>query len=1187
MSWLPLLRLPFQVFSHYFGPAQWLAGHPADAPGIPLTPFQIGRYQYQPNGEWHPLDWDGKHWIPGSGEPATGELREGLNSGRQRLLDGTEAQHKAISDAIQDAFPLTRDFGVPDSIPLGVNGCFRDARAWRQPVDPLMLDLDADGLELKRASGTILFDHNADAIRTGTGWIGADDGILVRDLNANGLIESGRELFGIDTLKSDGEHAVNGFDALSDLDTNADGNFTAADLAWNQVKVWRDLDQDGISDAGELFGLDQLGISRIGVVGSATNTTGGTQAGTTVNGSLIAQSASFTQSVNGTEVSRTIGAIDLEANNFYREFLVPVPLTEQAKALPQMQGSGRARNLAEAVSQNAELATQVTAFSIATTRDAQRALIDGLLTEWAEGSDFWKSLEDSLDGNITISGLPAGMTEAQYRNLVGVLEVFNGERFYSTGANGTTMTAGTVKTTTTDAITLVTRAGYGITPPAAQLTLLQQSYDALRESVYSALVLQTRLKPYLDSIELTIDENGIGFDTTALAAKLDAYKATNQREALIDLVELNRYALPTLQAVGFASLDMLRDWIDALPPGSSLRTELTALNVFADAAAAGSANGDMYLGDVNDNSFSAGAGNDALDGGLGNDVLEGGADNDTLSGGDGADSLYGQTGADVLTGGAGNDALFGAGHYGGGGLGDNDILDGGTGNDYLVGGMGSDTYLFRRGDGQDTINNDCDAWNGGADPDASKRDVLKFEEGVLASDVAVSRSGDNLIVKIDGTADQVTVQNYFVEDGFGARGWAVDQIRFADGTTWGLADIKTRVLAGNDGNNTLTGYATDDTLSGLAGNDYLEGRTGNDTLNGNEGDDCLDGGSGNDTLNGDDGADSLYGQTGVDVLTGGAGNDSLFGGGHYGGGGLGDNDTLDGGTGNDYLVGGMGSDTYLFRRGDGQDTINNDCDAWNGGADPDANKLDLLQFEEGLLASDVAVSRNGDNLVLKINGTTDQVTIQNYFIGDGVSSRGWAADQVKFADGTMWTLADIKTRVLAGGVADDTIYGYAGADNLSGGNGSDTMYGQDGNDTLDGGAGSDSLNGNAGNDTYAFGRGGGQDIASEYDTTSGNADVAVFGEDVSADQLWFRQAGNNLEVSIIGTDDKLTVSNWYSGSAYHLEQFKTSDGKMLLDSQVQNLVQAMASFSPPAAGQTTLPTDYQSSLNTVIAANWQ
>ncbi len=74
---------------------------------------------------------------------------------------------------------------------------------------------------------------------------------------------------------------------------------------------------------------------------------------------------------------------------------------------------------------------------------------------------------------------------------------------------------------------------------------------------------------------------------------------------------------------------------------------------------------------------------------------------------------------------------------------------------------------------------------------------------------------------------------------------------------------------------------------------------------------------------------------------------------------------------------------------------------------------------------------------------------------------------------------------------------------------------------------------------------------------------------------------------MIGTNDKATISGWYTSSSNHIEQFKTSDGKTLLDSNVANLVNAMASFTPPASGQTTLPSDYQTSLNPVIAANWQ
>ncbi|MNY00319.1 Bifunctional hemolysin/adenylate cyclase precursor [compost metagenome] len=171
-----------------------------------------------------------------------------------------------------------------------------------------------------------------------------------------------------------------------------------------------------------------------------------------------------------------------------------------------------------------------------------------------------------------------------------------------------------------------------------------------------------------------------------------------------------------------------------------------------------------------------------------------------------------------------------------------------------------------------------------------------------------------------------------------------------------------------------------------------------------------------------------------------------------------------------------------------------------------------------------------------------------------------------------------------GGSGSDTLQNI---ENLTGSSFNDTLTGSSVANVLDGGAGNDTLTGGAGNDTYRLGRGSGSDTIVENDATSGNSDLALFGSDIATDQLWFRQAGNNLEVSVIGTTDKFTLNNWYMGSQYHVEQFKTSDGRVLSDSNVQNLVQAMASFSPPAAGQTTLPANYQSSLNSVIVANWQ
>ncbi|MFZ5594485.1 MAG: putative Ig domain-containing protein [Pseudomonadota bacterium] len=163
-----------------------------------------------------------------------------------------------------------------------------------------------------------------------------------------------------------------------------------------------------------------------------------------------------------------------------------------------------------------------------------------------------------------------------------------------------------------------------------------------------------------------------------------------------------------------------------------------------------------------------------------------------------------------------------------------------------------------------------------------------------------------------------------------------------------------------------------------------------------------------------------------------------------------------------------------------------------------------------------------------------------------------------------------------------------GLDNvLIGNDAANTLNGLSGNDTLIGGKGNDRQVGGAGNDLYLFGRGDGADTIVDYDSTTGNTDLLQFGSGIATDQIWFRRVGSGLEMSIIGTGDKTTISGWYYGAAYHVEQFKTADGKMLLDSQVDALVTAMAGFAPPAAGQTTLPPDYQTALSPVIAANWK
>ena len=150
--------------------------------------------------------------------------------------------------------------------------------------------------------------------------------------------------------------------------------------------------------------------------------------------------------------------------------------------------------------------------------------------------------------------------------------------------------------------------------------------------------------------------------------------------------------------------------------------------------------------------------------------------------------------------------------------------------------------------------------------------------------------------------------------------------------------------------------------------------------------------------------------------------------------------------------------------------------------------------------------------------------------------------------------------------------------------GNDILGGTDGDDILAGGAGDDLLTGGAGNDRYGFARGDGADQIVNTGE-GGSDDRLVFGDGVSQDQLWFSQSGNDLQVSIIGTNDSVTVQNW-SDVNDRVAAFETSDGATLAAAQVDNLISAMASLTPPALDETELSDSLHDQLDTVLAASW-
>jgi Bacterial Ig domain/RTX calcium-binding nonapeptide repeat (4 copies) len=114
------------------------------------------------------------------------------------------------------------------------------------------------------------------------------------------------------------------------------------------------------------------------------------------------------------------------------------------------------------------------------------------------------------------------------------------------------------------------------------------------------------------------------------------------------------------------------------------------------------------------------------------------------------------------------------------------------------------------------------------------------------------------------------------------------------------------------------------------------------------GDDTVSGGTAADRLSGGRGRDSLVGAQGNDVLDGGDGSDTLGGGSGY--------DTLIGGRGDDDLSGGLGPDRFVFRSGDGFDTLRD----FRPGADAGAN------------------GQSGDRLVLQILGIVGFNDVMQY-----------------------------------------------------------------------------------------------------------------------------------------------------------------------------------------------------------------
>ena len=465
-----------------------------------------------------------------------------------------------------------------------------------------------------------------------------------------------------------------------------------------------------------------------------------------------------------------------------------------------------------------------------------------------------------------------------------------------------------------------------------------------------------------------------------------------------------------------------------------------------------------------------------------------------------------------------------------------DEIRGGLGDDDIEGGLGDDTFHFFRGDGRDRIS------------DVRGRDVLELR-GYRPQDVTVTLPVSNrneLKLQFAESHDEIVLP-------FGGL-TGVDVVRFGDGTEWTLAELQEFAIGqGTPFEDHIIGNSAANRLFGGPGNDWLQGEGGSDTY-------LFERGGGRDVINDNGRADDVnrlvvrdyvledatvvvYEDRSNDLtLRFGHGDEVTIVGGLLENGwhidqfqfedgivwsledvrdfgatardadrderltGTTGADVLIGEGGKDWLSGGDGSDQYVFRRGDGQDVIEE-----RGQYDTDVLRI------EGYDVSDVnffASAANASNLEIEFAGTNDRITVVNT-LEDVIFDQIEIVEFASVSGGLVaLTMSEIRQRVILEQQtpADDRIVGYATADTLQAGPGLDRLSGRDGGDT------------------YIYRPGDGQTIIDE----NGNLDTDVVRiEGYALEQAAFdrpRIAPHDLIINFPGNvGDRISITNTLNG----------------------------------------------------------
>ncbi len=159
-------------------------------------------------------------------------------------------------------------------------------------------------------------------------------------------------------------------------------------------------------------------------------------------------------------------------------------------------------------------------------------------------------------------------------------------------------------------------------------------------------------------------------------------------------------------------------------------------------------------------------------------------------------------------------------------------------------------------------------------------------------------------------------------------------------------------------------------------------------------------------------------------------------------------------------------------------------------------------------------------------------------------------------DDTIFDSSECDRRLYGDAGNDILIASRSGRKTLEGGEGDDQLFSDVGNDILLGGTGNDQLMGGKGDDTYRYGQGDGDDLIND----AGGHDSLLFDEGITRDDLRFKRAGNDLQITFLAKDtDRVTVKHYFKSSAFQIEKIKMGRDEMSGD-DIARLVQMIPSF---------------------------